>query len=85
MNFRDYWLAIPPGDARTAFATRCRSTVGYFNLIASGHKKAGESLALNIERESGGAVTVETLRPDVDWGVIRGKPAKPTSADHRAA
>jgi DNA-binding transcriptional regulator YdaS (Cro superfamily) len=31
--------------------------------------------AIAIERETGGAVTVEELRPDVDWKVIRGKPA----------
>jgi DNA-binding transcriptional regulator YdaS (Cro superfamily) len=30
-----------------------------------------------IERETAGAVTVEELRPDVDWAVIRGKPAVP--------
>jgi DNA-binding transcriptional regulator YdaS (Cro superfamily) len=28
-----------------------------------------------IERETAGAVTVEELRPDIDWAVIRGKPA----------
>lgn len=27
-----------------------------------------------IERETAGAVTVEELRPDVDWAVIRGRP-----------
>ena len=30
-----------------------------------------------IERATSGAVTVEELRPDVDWQVIRGKPAVP--------
>jgi DNA-binding transcriptional regulator YdaS (Cro superfamily) len=29
-----------------------------------------------IERETAGAVTVEELRPDIDWSVIRGRPAK---------
>lgn len=75
MTFRDFWLSIPTGAPRADFASRCGSTVGYLSLVASGHKKAGESLALNIERESNGAVPVETLRPDVAWHVIRGKPA----------
>jgi DNA-binding transcriptional regulator YdaS (Cro superfamily) len=30
-----------------------------------------------IERATSGAVTVEELRPDVDWQVIRGEPAVP--------
>lgn len=36
--------------------------------------------AIAIERETGGAVTVEELRPDIDWQVIRGKPAKEQAA-----
>jgi len=30
-----------------------------------------------IERATGGAVTCEELRPDVDWQFIRGTPTKP--------
>lgn len=29
-----------------------------------------------IERATGGAVRCEDLRPDVDWGVLRGDPAE---------
>lgn len=32
------------------------------------------SRCLEIERETGGAVRCEDLRPDVDWAVLRGKP-----------
>lgn len=70
-TFRDYWYSLKPGAEREAFATRCESTVGYLNLVASGNATAGESLAIRIERESGAAVRVEVIRPDVDWKVIR--------------
>ena len=40
--------------------------------VAYGYKRAGESLCINIERESGGLVKCETLRDDVDWAYLRG-------------
>lgn len=70
-TFHEYWYSLKPGAEREDFASRCESTVGYLNLVASGHAKAGESLAIRIERESNSAVRVEVLRPDVDWHVIR--------------
>lgn len=73
--FRDYWYSLKPGAEREDFASRCDSTVGYLNLVASGHAKAGEALAIRIERESNRAVLVESLRPDVDWAVIRNSTA----------
>lgn len=33
-----------------------------------------------LERETAGKVTVEELRPDVDWAVIRAKPAREAAA-----
>lgn len=73
MNFREFWYGIPKPD-RAVFAERCNSTEGYLNLLASGHGKAGESLAMRIERESAGQVLVETTRPDAPWSVVRGRP-----------
>ena len=54
------------------FAERCGTSVGQMQHVARGHRRAGESLAINIERESGGVVRCETLRPDVDWAYLRG-------------
>lgn len=54
------------------FARRCETSVGQIKQVALGNRRAGESLAINIERESGGAVRCEDLRPDVDWAYIRG-------------
>lgn len=74
MKFRDYWYALPKAE-RAAFAERCETTVGYLNLVASNNAKAGEGLAMRIERESGGQVPVEEIRPDAPWEVVRGKVA----------
>lgn len=61
---------------RRIFAARCAASYNYLNLFAFGQKpRVGEAIAIAIERESLGRVTVEKLRPDVDWAVIRGKPA----------
>lgn len=61
---------------RDAFAARCDTTAGHLRNISYGYKPCGESLAINIERESERGVTCEELRPDVDWAVIRGTNAK---------
>lgn len=53
------------------FARRCGTTAGQLKQVAGGYRRAGESLAINIERESGGAVRCEDLRPDVDWEYLR--------------
>lgn len=86
-TFRDYWLSMKPGVAREEFALRCGSTVGYLNLVSSGNAKPGEKLAINIERETGGTVPVEQMRPDVDWAVIRARssPRKPSNTDEDPA
>lgn len=54
-----------------ALAKRCDTSAAYLWQIAGGHRKAGESLAINIERETGGEIRCEDLRPDVDWEFIR--------------
>lgn len=54
------------------FCQRCGTTLGYIRKAISIKQRLGESLCINIERESGGAVKCEQLRPDVDWAFIRG-------------
>ena len=83
MSFRSYWLALPVHE-RKKFARRCGASPNYLNLYAFGQKaRVGEALAIAIERETAGAVTVEELRPDVDWSVIRGHPAAPGPTEPR--
>lgn len=66
------YLATLPADEKELFAARCGTTVGYLRKAASVGQRIGESIAIAIERESNRAVTVEQLRPDVDWAYIRG-------------
>lgn len=56
---------------RTAFARRCRTTFGYLRKAIIVGNKLGGGLAVAIDRESGGAVRCEVLRPDIDWSYVR--------------
>jgi len=70
MTFKTYWLSLDK-TARSHLAARCATTYVQLRHVAYG-RKPGESLAINIERETRGAVRCEDLRPDVDWQYIRG-------------
>lgn len=60
-----------------AFAEACGTSVQYLFHVARGDKKVGPPLIINIERESGGVIRCEDLRPDVDWNYLRNtKPRK---------
>lgn len=80
MDLRTYLRSIP-GPARKAFAARCGTSHAHLRNIAYG-KTCGEALAIAIDRESGGRVTVEELRPDVDWAYLRGtaRPSAPQAS-----
>ena len=77
MDLKTYFQSLDlPG--RQSFADRCGTTVKHLTNIGYGYKTCGESLAINIERESGGAVRCEELRSDVDWAYLRNS----TPQDH---
>ena len=66
----DLWRTLNR-EGREDFAKRCGTTANHLRNVAYRMKPCGESLCINIERESGGKVRCETLRPDVDWAFIR--------------
>lgn len=70
MTLKDFYLSMPI-EQRECFAARCGTTLGQLRNVAYG-RQCGEALAINIERESLGAVRCEDLRPDVDWAYLRG-------------
>lgn len=70
-----------PVPDRESFAARCGTSYGHIRNVAYG-KPCAEKLAINIDRESGGVVTCESLCPDVDFGYLRGRPAQ-IDEDHR--
>lgn len=78
MDLRTYWQSLSPAQ-KADFAARCETTAPMLSQVAGGHRRAGESLAINIDRESNGVVPVESLRGDVDWAYLRGTQAAPDS------
>lgn len=68
-------------DEQASFCFRCKTSLGYLRKAISVGQQLGESIAINIERESLGDVRCEDLRPDVDWACIRGT----TKQQHRKA
>lgn len=56
---------------RVIFTLACHTSEGYLRKAISVGQQLGESLCINIDRESLGAVPCEVLRPDVDWAHLR--------------
>jgi len=70
--------AIDKAAAAVGSATELAVRIGVAQSAISNWKARGKVPAehcIAIERETHGTVTVEDLRPDLDWAVIRGKPA----------
>lgn len=62
MELRAY-LNLLPSDRQIVFAERIGTSLGYLRKAISIGQGFGADLALAIERETGGAVTVAELRP----------------------
>jgi DNA-binding transcriptional regulator YdaS (Cro superfamily) len=75
MNFKTYWTSLD-GAAKRSLAHSLNTSLAFLSQIAHGHRRCREALAIAIERESAGVVTVEEMRPDVPWDVIRNGPTK---------
>lgn len=72
-KLRVYLNGLPPPD-QDSFAKRCGTTIGYLRKAISAGQRLSEAVAINIDRESGQLVSCESLRPDVDWAYLRGRP-----------
>ncbi len=70
MTLKDF-LKTLDSSQQSVFAESCGTSIGQLKQVAGEFRRAGEALAINIERESGGKVACESLRPDVDWNYIR--------------
>jgi hypothetical protein len=78
MELRKLWLSMSH-EQRQALAMRCETTFGHLRNVVYG-KDCGEKLAIAIDRETGGVVRCEELRPDVDWAYLRGTSVEPQAA-----
>lgn len=63
MNIVSY-LKTQKRPQRKAFAERCGTTLGHLMNVAYGCKPCSESLAIAIDRETGGQVSAEELCPN---------------------
>lgn len=72
MELRNYLTSLKENGRRIDFATRCKTSIGHLRNVSYG-KLCGEDLAMRIDQESGGLVTVEELRPDLypQWSYLR--------------
>ena len=81
MTLLDLIRSLEPAQL-DALAERSGTSVGNLKQIAYGYRLAGPGLAINLDRESGRAVTCEELRPDIDWAYLRNSS---TSSEQPAA
>lgn len=70
MNLKSYLQTMSLAERET-FARRCETSAGHLRNISYGYRSCAEMLAIAIERESGGKVRCEEMRPDVDWAFLR--------------
>jgi DNA-binding transcriptional regulator YdaS (Cro superfamily) len=71
------FLKGKPLQDQEDFADRCGTTIGYLRKAMSVKDRLGADLVLLLERESGGFVRCERLRPDVDWAYLRNSDPAP--------
>lgn len=69
-TLRTYLNGLPK-EKRTAYVQACGTTENYLRKAMSVGQQLGADLCIALERESGGAVQCEDIRPDVDWAYIR--------------
>jgi DNA-binding transcriptional regulator YdaS (Cro superfamily) len=71
MNLREYIKPLKKPELEQ-FALRCGTSAGQIKQVAYGHRRASAGLAVKIDRETGGAVSCEEMRSDIDWAYLRG-------------
>lgn len=74
-------------ESRAQFAESCGTSEGYLRKAVSINQKLGSDLCILLERESGGVIKCEDLRPDVDWAYLRSTatPIDPSIAEAESA
>ena len=74
MQLREYMSldAVRP----TKLALKLGVAPAYLYQMATGIRSVSAARAIEIEKATEGAVSCEDLRPDVDWGYLRGTARK---------
>ena len=83
MNLKSYLRTLKK-ERKAEFAGRCGCTLQHLKFVGYGAKTCSDGLALAVERESGGLVTVAELRPEFARALaVSGYTRQ--AADHAAA
>lgn len=70
MTLSEY-LKTMDKEGLDGLARRCGTSVGQLKQVAYGNRRASAGLAVSLDRETGGEILCESLRPDIDWGYLR--------------
>jgi DNA-binding transcriptional regulator YdaS (Cro superfamily) len=70
MRLKDYLKRLTIKQ-RMTFAERCGTTGNHLRNISYQQKRASVPLCIALERETGGEVRCEELRPDIDWQFLQ--------------
>ena len=63
-KLRTYLNSLPPSE-QAAYAHKSNTTIGYLRNALSNKKRLDGALCLKLDINSGGAVTKQSLRPDI--------------------
>ena len=75
MKLREYMSL--DGVQPTKLAQELGVAPAYLYQMATGIRRISAERAIEVEKVTGGLVTCEELRPDVDWAYLRGTRATP--------
>ncbi|HBO8763220.1 MULTISPECIES: transcriptional regulator [Pseudomonas] len=73
MTLLEYMKQLETKTDVSDLASKCGTSVGQLKQVAYGHRRASASLAIDLDRETGGVVACEETRPDIDWAYLRGR------------
>lgn len=61
------YLNSMPLSCKKALAVQCKTTLAQLNQVAYGYRKANVFLATDLNIASDKVVTLDSMRPDIDW------------------
>lgn len=65
------WLNSLPAKTQASIAEKIGTTTGQLRQIAYGNRKCNPVYAVEIDKYSGGRVSMTLLAPEIDWDHVR--------------
>lgn len=69
-NLRSYFLGLSANE-RVEYAQKCQTTVGFITQIYLGNSPCNPTLAIELDKHSGGLVKCDELSPVTDFDYLR--------------